>query len=511
MGLGVGSFLSAAGDAIFCGACGLGRGSGTHRNPFDPSLSVDDDLYDKLYNQGQAHLGNLMTVSTLLLGFTVSGTFLAVVLTGNENYDAEQLFDFVEAAGKAAMAASVTLILSLAVSVRSNSGYTNVSAQRGQHILRRSSAYTSIAEIMIYVSFFYFADTLGKFTTMQFAGPDICASSSGGSLVKEQAFCARLGKDFFAEATGVCLHNSTTTRPPLQARLDGSATGMAAAGSATGMAAATTRGGNSGTVVVSDPTPPPGYTSEMMTPEMMAAIGNHGLDASVTDATIIAGPPNSKGDDDVVKPLPAMPSEANAQADAAMCAAYQYLTSNGWVSYQYWFGYSIGYYPPSLLNTSEIIDKTRLQIVVAAAGYICAVDKMADNKEHACDYKVTDASLTQNMRTECSQATVAYTKAEDCVEGVVNDADKCYKVCSKREVDGETPSERLAFLVRIGTNPMRYFFLAFGLFRAVAHLADGAINKYHVMQDASEHDEYDEMSELDQEGGSARWSPRCTS
>lgn len=180
-----------------------------------------------------------------------------------------------------------------------------------------------------------------------------------------------------------------------------------------------------------------------------------------------------------------LPEEAQANSDATMCEAYNYLLKNNWTSYQYWFGYSVGYFPAKLMNSTDLLDKARLEIGTSAAQLICGMSKMADAREKSCSYRTGDDSVTDYQRMQCVRAMKAFTQANDCVENTVEDADKCYKVCSKPSSTGATPSVRLAALVATGVEPTKMVFLIFAIFRFIASLAVCGLNTFHQLFDDS--------------------------
>ena len=58
-----------------------------------------DDQQAK-YDSYQTLLGMLMTVSTLMLGFILTGTVLSVNFTGEDSFTSRRLIKFVDTAGK---------------------------------------------------------------------------------------------------------------------------------------------------------------------------------------------------------------------------------------------------------------------------------------------------------------------------------------------------------------------------------------------------------------------------
>jgi len=285
------------------------------------SAHPDHDIFDKPYQATQSHLSNLITVSTLLLGFIITGTMLNSGLTGHENYSAAELIGFIQRAGMAAILSAITLIISLLVSVRSSQGYESGSARQAFFIIRHSICYIIIGELCLFVSFVFFLSSLEAFMIMQYIVPDICPLSnklSTGSfrigfditktqVYREASFCAQLGSDLYDAASSTCKVRRLS----------------------------------------------PDYDC----------------------------PPYAEFCNKSNSWLP--PVDADTDSLAALCHAYRHVKQYG-STYQYWFGYDVSLYPPNVTQDISVQDRFRLQIVLKAAKLHCDWGYIKNLKEKSC-------------------------------------------------------------------------------------------------------------------------------
>jgi len=310
----------------------------------------DDEIYDKPYQSTQNHLSNLITVSTLLLGFLITGTMLNSRLTGNENYTASQLISFTRTAGVAAILAAFTLVFSLLVSVHSSQGYESGSARQAFFIVRHSVCYIIIGEICAFVSLVFFLRSLEMYMTMQYIVPDICPTSNSLSLVqgklrlgvdtatkvvRESSFCAQLGSDLFDAASSTCKVRRLSS-------------------------------------------------DYHCPPHVEHCNRSHSW-------------------------LP--PTDADTDSLAALCHAFQYVKQYG-STYQYWFGYDVSLYPPNVTYDTSVQDRFRLQIILKASELHCDWNVMKTLKESSCrkgshgETLCAEAYLAWQTAEDCVDSTV---------------------------------------------------------------------------------------------------------
>lgn len=152
------------------------------------------------FDASQGLLAQLITMSSLLLGFIVTGSMLSVAMTGDQNYSITELLDFMRWSGVAALCAVVALTLGFLTSVRS----TYVMETRGivmaqQQITKGGRCKTSLAELLIYGSLMFFMLSMRQFLSMVYTGPNFCPSYEGSA-----SRCGMLGKAFYDAAALQC-------------------------------------------------------------------------------------------------------------------------------------------------------------------------------------------------------------------------------------------------------------------------------------------------------------------
>lgn len=173
-----------------------------------------DDLSSRLddlqgvYDNNQLFLGNMMFMSTLILGFVMTGTLLSTPFSGTENYDSEQLSAFLRPTVASALCALITLIIAFLVHARSVDVHSRKGVLRGTRALQRNLLGMLCAELSMYASLMCFGFSVGEFMDMQFVGPDICPFEyrDGEYLnyAREKSFCARLSGDFLEYSRAHC-------------------------------------------------------------------------------------------------------------------------------------------------------------------------------------------------------------------------------------------------------------------------------------------------------------------
>eukprot|EP00927_Polykrikos_kofoidii_P074236 TRINITY_DN70220_c0_g1_i1.p1 TRINITY_DN70220_c0_g1~~TRINITY_DN70220_c0_g1_i1.p1 ORF type:complete len:380 (-),score=46.48 TRINITY_DN70220_c0_g1_i1:288-1427(-) len=169
--------------------------------------NIDDTQDDVEERVGayQAFLGNLMTVSTLLLGFIVTGTLLSMTLTGEENYTARQMVSFVTWAGLAALLSMFATLISFLVSGNASQVQANRGADAAIWYLRYHTVAIFMGEIMVFASIMAFLHSLKLFLDLNYLGPDICPWDSGIFFqFRANSFCSLLGGDMYAAAGELC-------------------------------------------------------------------------------------------------------------------------------------------------------------------------------------------------------------------------------------------------------------------------------------------------------------------
>eukprot|EP00929_Paragymnodinium_shiwhaense_P071487 TRINITY_DN36333_c0_g1_i1.p1 TRINITY_DN36333_c0_g1~~TRINITY_DN36333_c0_g1_i1.p1 ORF type:complete len:370 (-),score=41.62 TRINITY_DN36333_c0_g1_i1:271-1380(-) len=149
----------------------------------------------------QGLLSSQITISTLLLGFILTGTMLSINFTGNEHYGSAQIRDFVLYSGLAALLAGISLVTSFATSVQGAQFYSTHNAQTAVMHMRRSLITVVGSEMALYFSLVVFLGTVADFSYLAYAGPDICPRTWTGPHLelelRPDSFCAQVGLDLF--------------------------------------------------------------------------------------------------------------------------------------------------------------------------------------------------------------------------------------------------------------------------------------------------------------------------
>jgi len=152
----------------------------------------------------QLFLGNIMMVSTLLLGFIITGTALSVSLTGEENYGNKMIGVFASWAGASAGCAMLSMLLAFLIQARGTAAFENHGSAYALKAMRGSTLSIGVAELMIYASLFTFTQSLGHFFNMNYLGPNICPLDQQAGTVSEESFCSQLGIDFYEAMSDDC-------------------------------------------------------------------------------------------------------------------------------------------------------------------------------------------------------------------------------------------------------------------------------------------------------------------
>jgi len=169
-----------------------------------PDGSEDSDKYGSY----QGLLQNYITFSTLLMGFIVTGTLLSIALSGQDNFTALELVEFLKYSGIAAISAGVTMIISFLVSIWGHTAFTNKDAKHGLLEMRRSTLWIGGAELCIFFSLTMFWLSTFKYAELSYLGPDICPRSynatSGLATQRTASFCTKTAAGLWKEAFAVC-------------------------------------------------------------------------------------------------------------------------------------------------------------------------------------------------------------------------------------------------------------------------------------------------------------------
>jgi len=145
-------------------------------------------------------LSQLITISSLLLGFVVTGCMLSLSMTGTETYSIDELIEFMTLAGLSAIFATMSLVLAFLSSIRGATAMEMKGVLVAEYVITTGSALkTIIAEMCIYLSLFFFLGGMWKFLSMVYTGPSFCPSYEG-----QGSMCSQLGTSFYFAAKQYC-------------------------------------------------------------------------------------------------------------------------------------------------------------------------------------------------------------------------------------------------------------------------------------------------------------------
>merc|ERR1719247_3593348 len=149
-----------------------------------------------------------MTVSTLMLGSTLSGTVISIQFTGDEYFHASHMAYLFVWAACASTCAVISLVFSMqlkqSILMRMAKATTEFAVQ---HIQEKTAHKLYIAETAMFFSIICFCLAMGEFATMRAVGPDICPISSSllhHSSPRPAASCSLLGASLLQAATRQC-------------------------------------------------------------------------------------------------------------------------------------------------------------------------------------------------------------------------------------------------------------------------------------------------------------------
>jgi len=151
------------------------------------------------YGDYQQFLNTLITIGTLLMGFILTGTLLNYTYTGEirrkkfaEDFDIVSLWACAFATG--------SVMASLLVSVRGSIAFRNNGPVKALRAMRNSTIWMGFAELAIYLSIYYFSQSVFKYLHWAQKGPTgICEDMKGP--VSE---CSQLTEDFGEAAERLC-------------------------------------------------------------------------------------------------------------------------------------------------------------------------------------------------------------------------------------------------------------------------------------------------------------------
>mmetsp|Transcript_71840 Transcript_71840/g.210469 ORF Transcript_71840/g.210469 Transcript_71840/m.210469 type:complete len:401 (+) Transcript_71840:76-1278(+) len=146
----------------------------------------------------KAHLSNVTTVGSLLLGFILTGTLLSTVITGEESHQVKEVVPFLRFALAATFCSFAATVTAFALSARlTQLGMSAGSTMRSWILL--SFPVVVLVECLLYVSMYCFVESMQLHVRMNYVGPNICPGD-----VDSQRPCAKLGLSFREAAEKLC-------------------------------------------------------------------------------------------------------------------------------------------------------------------------------------------------------------------------------------------------------------------------------------------------------------------
>jgi len=146
----------------------------------------------------KAHLSNVTTVGSLLLGFILTGTLLSTVITGEESHQVKEVVPFLRFALAATFCSFAATVTAFALSARlTQLGMSAGSTMRSWILL--SFPVVVMVEFLLYVGMYCFVESMELHVRLNYVGPRICPGEVGS-----QRPCAKLGLSFHKAAEQLC-------------------------------------------------------------------------------------------------------------------------------------------------------------------------------------------------------------------------------------------------------------------------------------------------------------------
>ena len=192
-----------------------------YTNPKTDKMEKDQKIYESF----QATVGTLMTVSTLLMGFTITGSLISLSYAADNTYSQQDIVEFVGSAMLAFVYATASLSLTLILSVIASQIHAGNPEEDADKLawpkLRtpcapcvKASAFFQafsfvllIAEVFIYACAFQTMCFMWNFTSIVYIKPSesLCPGTYGDEKKSVDSFCGAVGFDFYTEAkTNFC-------------------------------------------------------------------------------------------------------------------------------------------------------------------------------------------------------------------------------------------------------------------------------------------------------------------
>eukprot|EP00929_Paragymnodinium_shiwhaense_P081482 TRINITY_DN4264_c0_g1_i4.p1 TRINITY_DN4264_c0_g1~~TRINITY_DN4264_c0_g1_i4.p1 ORF type:complete len:309 (-),score=29.93 TRINITY_DN4264_c0_g1_i4:123-1049(-) len=156
----------------------------------------------------QTHLSNLMMMSTLIFGFSVTGTFLSLSFSGDEPFSHQtDLIAFVKYSLWAAVLAIVATMVAFVTSSRLAHLHINFGSL---HAVKRAGIKTyfiiGLAEVLLFCSLYLFMQCLQSYKRLNFLGPPICPYYKYGRVdeYRHDSICSQLGSELYQAAAKEC-------------------------------------------------------------------------------------------------------------------------------------------------------------------------------------------------------------------------------------------------------------------------------------------------------------------
>lgn len=170
------------------------------------------------YDSYQSMAQNMVTMSTLVMGFIITGALLSISFTGEEHFHAKQVHAFIDKAIAAftmsVIAVSLSFVMSM-VGTQLRARNKPNAAEKATIFFMRFYFLIFFAEFCIYQSASWSIGYVGEYLKMAYVIPseDICPLSSGlphcsTNKPDPGKFCSQLGRDFYDLAEKMCGQNA---------------------------------------------------------------------------------------------------------------------------------------------------------------------------------------------------------------------------------------------------------------------------------------------------------------
>lgn len=184
------------------------------------SDGIDENEDKEVYDSYQSKLNAMMTVLTLIMGFSITGAVITINFEATDSFQSDRLILFVTMVTKAILCSASGLGITFLVSVVGAQIRTSANGVRNViKFFKLMGVPILIAEVCIYWSLKDVFKFTGQYIKLAYSSPSriFCPHRSCSHDFDPNAFCARVSKDLWDAATSkdVCGSPQKLARMPI--------------------------------------------------------------------------------------------------------------------------------------------------------------------------------------------------------------------------------------------------------------------------------------------------------